>query len=128
VELGFRPTNVLTMRVDLPPADYPDVGKMKALYSRVLSGLEGQPGVEAAGIVNWRPLGGTKISGDFGVEGVTVPLDRPQADKVAVSPGYFRAMGVRLLRGREFNERDDERGVPVVIVSRTIAERLWPGR
>jgi predicted permease len=116
------------MRVDLPQADYPDVGKMKALYSRVLSGLEGRPGVEAAGIVNWRPLGGMKLSGDFGVEGPAVPPDRPQADKVAVSPGYFRAMGVRLLRGREFDERDDERGVPVVIVSRTIAERLWPGR
>jgi putative ABC transport system permease protein len=128
VELGFRPTNVLTMTVDLPEADYPDAGRMKALYGRILAGLEGRPGIEAAGIVNWRPLGQMKISGDFRGEGVAVPPDIAIADKVTVSPGYFRAMGVRLLRGREFDARDDERGAPVAIVSRTVAERLWPGR
>jgi putative ABC transport system permease protein len=83
----------------------------------MLDRLSALPGVTAAGAVNWRPLGGFLIQGDFQIEGGPADL----ADKPTVSPGYFHAMGIRLLRGRDFTGRDNSSGAGVAIVSRSVA-------
>jgi predicted permease len=126
VELGFVPANVLTMTVDLPASTYPGAAQMTALHDRVLEGLVASPVVAAAGAVNWRPFGTMLVSGDFGVEdGPDLPSGY-WADKLAVSPDYFPAMGIRVLHGRTFTDADRAGAPGVVIVSRSLADRFWP--
>jgi predicted permease len=127
VELGFVPANVLTMTVDLPPSRYPGAAEMQALHSRVLERLTASPVAEAAGAVNWRPFGLMILSGDFTVEDGPALPSGYWADKLAVSPDYFHAMGIRVLRGRVFTAADRAGAPGVVIVSRSVADRFWPG-
>jgi predicted permease len=127
VELGFVPSNVYSMTVDLPVSDYGDVAAMHALYDRVLDGLAHRPAIEAAGVVNWMPMGAMSITGSLRVEG------RPDGPgftvtKLAVSENYFLAMRIPLLSGRTFSAADDEGAPGVLVISRSVAERLWPGQ
>src|SRR5205814_141833 len=128
VDPGFHPENVMTMTLDLPDSVYSTAAQMQAFHERTLSRLSSLPGVIAAGAVNWRPLGGALIVGTFRINQDGNP--RPpgfMVDKPCVSPGYFRALGIRLLRGRDFTARDNATAPGVVIVTRSVAERLWPG-
>jgi predicted permease len=125
VELGFDPTNVLSMTVDLPSARYHTAREIHDVYARVLAGLSRIPDA-TAGLVNWRPFGLMVISGDFQAEGGAPLPPGYAANKMVVSAGYFRAMGIPLRRGREFHDSDDARSPGVVIVSHSVAERLWP--
>jgi putative ABC transport system permease protein len=126
VDPGFRPDNVVTLTVDLPDRPYSGAQKLQAFHTAMLDRLSGLPGVTAAGAVNWRPLGQAVIRSDFQVEGgPAVPGDFTP-DKLAVSPGYFRAMGIRLLRGRDFTGRDNSASAGVAIVSRTVVRMLSP--
>jgi len=81
----------------------------------------------AAGAVNWSPLGGLLTKGDFRLEGGRPLPPEYMADKLCVSPAYFRAMGIRLLRGRVFTERDSASAPGVAMVSQSVAKTLWPG-
>jgi putative ABC transport system permease protein len=72
--------------------------------------------------VNWRPLGNMHLHGDFQIEGRGDPGF--SVDKPTVSGGYFRGMGIRLLRGRDFDARDNASGERVAIVSRTVAKTI----
>jgi putative ABC transport system permease protein len=127
VKPGFEPENVMTMTVDLPESAYRTAAQMRAFHTRTLESLSNLPGVLAAGAVNWRPLGNELTMGDFQVEGGQPLPPGYMVDKPCVSPGYFRAMGIRLLRGREFAEGDDSTAPGVVIVSQSVARSLWPG-
>ena len=125
VNPGFGVERVLAADVDLPPQSYAQPEARAHFYERVLRELQSTPGVEAAGWVNLLPL-----EGQGSVTGISRPgaLDRPNenvhANYRAVSPDYFRAMGIPLLEGRFFNEND--RGKKVVMVSKGLADRLWP--
>jgi predicted permease len=128
VELGFNPDKTLTMNVALPAARYPTVTQMKAFYGEILTRTRAVPGVISAGIANAVPLGGgVRIYGDFKVEGQPEVRDL-FASKVAVSPDYFRTIGVQLLKGRSFAESDDAEAPGVVIVSERLARHLWPNQ
>jgi predicted permease len=136
VDPGFRPENVLTMSVDLPGMNnfrfgpgqgslYQTVGEIQAFHARVLDKLASLPGVVSAGAVNWLPLQPWLIRGSFHLEN-----GQPQrfvVDKPVVSPDYFRAMGIRLLAGRGFTDRDNNSAPGVAIVSQVVARRVWPG-
>jgi len=127
VNPGFQAADVLTISVELPDATYQSAPQMQDFHTRMLSKLSGIPGVIAAGAVNWSPLGGNLTKGDFQLEGGRkLPRDY-MADKLCVSPWYFRAMGIRLLRGRVFTERDAANSAAVVLVSQSVARTLWPG-
>jgi predicted permease len=82
--------------------------------------------VASAGAVNWMPLGQLVMRGDVRVEGSRQVPDF-LVTKAAISPGYLRAMGIRLARGRDVSERDVMGGPRVVLVSEAAARRLWPG-
>src|SRR5688572_21481442 len=91
--------------------------------------VDAHPGVVAAGAVLNLPLGGGSMNGDFAIEGRPRfrPADAPAAEKHIVTPGYFRAMRVRLVRGRLFTAQDREDARQVAIVNESIAKRFWPG-
>jgi putative ABC transport system permease protein len=125
VNPGFAPHSVMTMTVDLPDSTYQTASQMQVFHARTLAQLSRLPGVLGAGAVDWIPLGGDLAMGDFQVEG---GLRRRGfiVDKPCVSPGYFAAMGIRLLRGREFTEHDNGAAPGVVVVSDSAARTLWP--
>ncbi len=127
VDPGFRPENVLTMTVDLPDSVYHTALEMRTFHERALAKLSALPDAVAAAAVNFMPLAGPLIMGDFHLEGGRPMPPKYIVDKPCVSPGYFRAMGIRLLRGREFTDRDNDAAPGVVILSQSVAKRLWPG-
>lgn len=127
VNPGFLPHSLLTITVDLPDSTYRTPAQMRAFHARTLDELSRLPAVSASGAVNLLPLGGFLTMGTFQVEG----RERPpgfMVDKPCISPGYFKAMGMRLLSGREFTEADNETAPGVVVVSQSVARTLWPGQ
>jgi predicted permease len=125
VNPGFAPGNVMIMTVDLPDSTYRTAEQNRAFHSRMLAELARLPGVAAAGAVNWTPLGEFLVQGDFHVEGGQPLPPGYLVDKPCVSAGYFRAMGIRLVRGREFADSDNDRSPGVAIVSQSVARSLW---
>jgi predicted permease len=126
VDPGFRPQSILTVDVTLPEGSYPTLTEMRAFSSAVLDGIARTPTVVAAGAVNLLPIGGPSLVGDFILEGAPRPRGFTAA-KPAVSPGYFRAMRIPLVHGRDFSERDTEQAPGVAIVTDSFARRAWPG-
>jgi predicted permease len=125
VDPGFHPENILTMTVDLPEASYKTASIMRDFHTRTIKGLSNLPGVLAAGAVNWLPLGPALIQGDFHLDGGRRLPQGYLVDKPAVSPDYFRVMGIRLLKGRGFTEQDHHDAPGVAVVSQSVAQTLW---
>jgi putative ABC transport system permease protein len=127
-DLGFRPENVLTMRISLPPGRYPETARVHAFYDRLVERVEGVPGVEAVGLNNLLPVQMTHTNMDFTVEGI--PNDRPGYEPFAehrtVNPDFFRALGVPIVAGRSFTAADNRWGSGVIIVSKAAAAAYWP--
>ncbi|HET7217530.1 MAG TPA: ABC transporter permease [Vicinamibacterales bacterium] len=126
VPLGFSPDRVMTMTIDLPTSRYATAADTTMFHSRVLQALAEMPGVQSAAAVNWLPLGKMVIFGDVQAEDRPDLIGQYNATKVAISPRYFETMGIRLLRGRAFTDADGAGGPPVLIVSESVARRLWP--
>jgi putative ABC transport system permease protein len=127
VDTGYRADHVVTMTVNLSSVAYPDAPRIRLFHSRVLDRLRQIPGVAAAASVSFRPMQGVGVMGDFVVDGATPFPHGFTVDKPTVSAGYFGAMGIRVLRGREFSPRDDDTARGVVVVSESVARKLWPG-
>jgi putative ABC transport system permease protein len=122
VNLGFAAENVLT--VDLARTK----GGEDAFYREVLERLSALPRVRAAGAINFKPLYGAPAWGqDITIEGrpPRAPNDFIYAGHRSVSLGYFRAMGIPVLKGRSFVATDWDKSVAVI--SETMARRYWPG-
>ena len=123
---GYDGAHVTTVAVDLPSVRYPDVPQQRAFHSELLDRLAHIPGIRSAAAVSFAPMATVGVMGDFVVEGAT-PLPKGYSvDKTLVSPGYFAAIGVRLLRGRDFAATDDALAPGAVIVSETVARKIWP--
>jgi putative ABC transport system permease protein len=131
VDPGFRPERVLTARLDLPDSKYHGPERQAAFYRQALERIESLPGVRAAGVVNDLPLSGSRSGRSFDIEGRKTDSEpgamTPQADYRKVSPGYFRAMGMRLLSGRGFDEHDDADAPGVAVINETCARRFFAG-
>jgi putative ABC transport system permease protein len=127
VDPGFRPENVLSMSIALPPARYSQDQKLIAFFDDLTGRLRNLPATVAAGAIVNLPLGNGGMNGDFQIEGRTFPRNQePIAEKYIVTPDYFRAMGVSLLRGRLFTEQDGRHGQNVIIISDSVARKFWP--
>ncbi|HWO01797.1 MAG TPA: ABC transporter permease, partial [Blastocatellia bacterium] len=128
-DLGFNPDKLLTMRIQLPGSKYREGKQIANFYQQLLQRLEAVPGVQSAGAISSVFLTDTPSSTGFTIEGrpapvgaesIEVPLD-------SVSPSYFRVMGIPLLAGREFDDRDVDGAEPVAIINQTFANRFFSG-
>jgi len=129
VELGFRPERLLTFTLALPRTRYPDEHASRAFYQRLLERLEAMPGVQSAAVAVSLPPDRVTVTDNFTAEGQQYDIGQsaPVGTLMVASASYFRTLGIPLLAGRLFDDRDRPGGERVVIVSRTLAERYYPG-
>jgi putative ABC transport system permease protein len=130
VSPGFRPDETLSLQLSLPPQTYGSRDALVQFNDALANRLKSIPDVERAGLVSLLPLSGLLSTIDiaFPDRPVPPPDEVPQAHFRVASPEYFDAAGIRILEGRAFNDSDRETSLPVAVVSRTFAERHWPGR
>ena len=130
VDPGFRPEGVLTMRVALPDAVYSKPEQVRGFYSELLDRVQRLPGVQSAGAVSALPLSGEGGSGTTTIDTQSVPLEdtTPEADQRVVTPDYFKAMGISLVRGRASRPATPMRAPPVAIVDESLAQTYWPNQ
>jgi putative ABC transport system permease protein len=126
VTLGFDPKNVVTMRLSLPEARY-SLGRTATFYQQLQEQVRSLPGVAAVAIVNQLPLSNTSANSSLEVEGRPAGTDINVADSQIISPDYFRAMGIPLVRGRFLSEADTRPAPMSVMVNQTLARKVWPG-
>ncbi|HSA54322.1 MAG TPA: ABC transporter permease [Gemmatimonadaceae bacterium] len=130
VDTGFDSRDVLTVQLALPRARYDSASKIVAFHARVREQLATIPGVAAVGGADPLPMSGSGWSGSMYVEDLRVPPEQAEqhAEYAVALPGYFRAMGIPLLEGRDFTDAD-RRGAPLtVIVDERLAAKYWPGQ
>lgn len=125
---GFKPDNLLTARVFLNADDYPGPQQKAAFFQQALQQLETIPGVQSVGATTTLPLSGANMTFKFSVDG---QVAKASAEKVpaqyrAISPNYFRTMGVALIQGREFTDNDQSNAPGVVVINETLARRAFP--
>jgi len=129
LDLGFRPDNLLTMKMVLPESKYSQYHTRVAFADEVLQRVRALPGVISAGTTTNVPLE-REIAYDavFSVEGR--PPANPNAVPITsnriVSPNYLETLGVTLIKGRLIDENDRAEGLPVVVVSQQFARQAWP--
>jgi putative ABC transport system permease protein len=126
INTGLRPENVLTFNASLPEIKYKPDDKSR-FYVDLKSRLESIPGVQAASTIYPLPLSGEFFSISFEIEGRPMaPKDHPNGDFFTTGVGYFRAMGIPLIKGRDFDDRDKHGSTPVMIITETFARQYFP--
>ncbi|HEV8150316.1 MAG TPA: ABC transporter permease, partial [Gemmatimonadales bacterium] len=130
VELGFDPERILTARINLPPLNYQVDAKAVGLVQQLEERVRALPGVVNAGTMGWTPVVGGGGSWSILLDGRVVKdiAQSPSADPQQVTPGYFRTLGVQILRGRAFTEQDRDGAPPVAIINEAMAKQHWPGQ
>ena len=127
LDLGFDPDGVVVASF-APMLQGYDARRAETLYHDLLSGIRAHPDTVAAGLASHLPLSVEVAYDRVAPLGAERPGERwPRVDSALVGPGYFEAMGIRMVRGRSFRDRDDAVSPPVVVVNESLAERLWPG-
>jgi putative ABC transport system permease protein len=127
VDPGFDPNNVLSLSVSLPESKYPEDAQQRAFFDQAEQRIRRLPGVVAVGSTTTPALTGYTWTSDATIDG-RPPEDYPREIRhKVITPDYFRAMGVTLLKGRFFNESDNDKSQPVTIVNATLARRHFPG-
>jgi predicted permease len=128
-DAGFRPQRVLTASISLPFESYRDGAQIRRFQDQLLTGLRSIPGVQFAGLGTDLPWTGyDENAGGFTVEGRSAEYnDKTTARYHAASPDYFRTMGIPLLSGRFFTDRDNKDAPNVIVVNEAMAKRYWPG-
>jgi len=126
---GFDPNNALTLSVDLGLQGY-DRAKGENFYRQMRACVLALPGVTAAGFVARLPLGLDNSSTEAAPIGQAQPRQEDMSSSFyeSVSPGYFAAIGIPLVAGRDFAESDMEKSPGVAIVNETLARKFWPGQ
>jgi len=127
VDTGFSSQQVLTARLTPAGPNYRTNADSMRFYNQVIEKLSNVPGVEAAGIINTLPLDKGPTSG-FRVEGrpVTTPDKWPSVNYRVVSANYFNALGIPVMQGRAYTDRDDGNAPRVMIVNQKLARDIFP--
>lgn len=128
IDPGFDAAHVLAVNLALPPQRYDDASRA-IFFDRLMERLRAVPGVRAAGATDVDPFSGWNLMSDVTPEdraATTPPTGYMAAGWRSITPGFFAAMGVPILRGRAFASADTRGGPPVAIVSRRLAQALWP--
>ena len=129
VPSGISGEKVLTLSITIPKWKYPTDEAEFAYRDELLRRMRSLPGVVAAGAGKSLPLSGGGEAYRIRLPGEKDPsaLIQPAAGTIIVTPGYFEALGIPILRGRSFTDRDISTSVPVVLVNQALARQLWPG-
>ena len=129
VNPGFNAESALTLRVTLPVRTYPDSNAQHVFYTRVFEGLEALPQVTSVGGTSFLPLAGVGPGTSFWRADAPQPppTERPVVDARPVTPGYFKAMSIPLLAGRDVTAADTEDRPPVAVINETFARKIYPG-
>ncbi len=127
VDVGFRADSLLTMEYRLPQNKYPEGRQQWETHRRIVERVREVPGVRSATLVRALPFSGNGGTAEIEIVGQPAPEKPPRARANTADPAYFETMGIPLLRGRAFTDRDVESAPPVIVVSRALAERHWPG-
>jgi len=130
VDPGFTTQGVVTASVGVPQSRYRTDGDLRNLMNRALDSIGRLPGVAAAGATTNIPLAGNYSDSVITAEGYAMGPGEPVVSPLdlVVTPGYFQAMKIALVRGRYFDERDNENAPAVVIVDQQLAHHFWPNR
>jgi predicted permease len=129
MDLGFDPRHLVTLTLDTRYAGY-DEARSIAFYRDLERRVQDLPGVESAALSFSAPISYTRMADTVAIEGRPPALARelPLIFCNAVTPDYFRTVGMPLRRGRAFRESDDAAAPRVAIVNETMARNLWPGQ
>ncbi|MFQ5696446.1 MAG: ABC transporter permease, partial [Terriglobia bacterium] len=133
IDPGFDPRNLLTAQLSLPSSRYPENRQVMDFYSQLLKDVESLPGVSSAAAVRRLPLRGFGGDAVFDIEGRPPAQENleayggifPHLGYRPVTPDFFRTLGIRLLRGRVFDEFDREDAPLVAIINETMAQRIF---
>jgi putative ABC transport system permease protein len=127
VDPGFRADGAVMVDIALPDNKYDTDAKQSAFGTRVAEGLVAIPGVTSAGITRSMPFH-NDFQQTFKIKGTDfAPGEQPTLFYYSVSPGYFNAMGITLVRGRFFSDNDTATSQPIAIISETTARQFFPG-
>lgn len=127
VDPGLRPQNILTFDTVLPESRYP-TEKQAQFFQDLNKRLAVLPGVQSVSSIYPLPLSGDRFSISFQIEGRPVaPKDEPSADLFVTDSNYFTSMGIPIIKGRDFNDRDQHESPAVVIVTEAFAKQYFPG-
>jgi putative ABC transport system permease protein len=127
-DAGFEPRGLVTARVILSNSKYADLKRSDAFFNDVLNNIRVLPGVTSVGGATFIPYSGNNGHTNYAVDGrpAPVPGSIPFLSLNRVTPDYFSATGIALLRGRVFSEKDTADAAPVMIINQTTARRNWP--
>jgi predicted permease len=127
---GFIPGGVISAQLALPPAKYDQPAKRLAFTDAVLARIRALPGVTAAGLTDVLPFTGNNSQGSYSSPDIVVPpgSPAPHGQVRNVDPGYFKALGLTLIRGRLFTDGDTATTQKVVVVDKVLADKYWPGQ
>jgi putative ABC transport system permease protein len=128
VDPGLQTQQVFTAFVSLPAATYPRADDVKAFYDKLLPRLRSLPGVRGASTILPLPLSGSNMTTSFEIEERPVSKgQQPDSPARIAGVDYFQAMGIPLLRGRSFDERDQRNAKLVMLVNQRFADKFFPG-
>jgi putative ABC transport system permease protein len=127
VHPGFDPRNVISLSLGLPQLKYRAPQQVRDFYQQLLSRIGALPGVAAASAVTPLPLSGDTVACSFQIEGrPTVRGEYLNTHYRSIGLGYFRAMRIAVVKGRDFTARDDQNAPSVIIINETLARRFFP--
>jgi putative ABC transport system permease protein len=130
VDVGFKPTNLLTMQLSLTRTNYPKDEQRAVFFKQLIERIESLPGVQGAGAVSELPLSGQENDTFFNIEGKPAAAfgsTENDANIRGISPAYFQAISIPLQRGRFFDEHDALAAPKVVIVNESFVRQYLPG-
>ena len=129
VDPGFQPTGAVTGWIMLPGSTYPDAPAQQQFYTRAAANTASIPDVSCAGLVSALPFSGIANDTELRLQNPSGGASefRPHAELRVATPGYFCAIGLPIVAGRGFTERDETEAPLVALVNEETTRRLWPG-
>ena len=127
---GFSPQHLLTMQLSLPSVRYPKEQQVAEFYRQLLERLQAVPGVQAAGLSMSLPPNLLAMENPFRIasEPIVPGKQLHVAEEMTISPGYFRTLGVPLIRGRFFSDSDRNRKDQIVVINENMAKQFFPNQ
>lgn len=128
VDPGIETEGVLTFSLEVPSSWEPSAQSRLRFFEDIEGRLRSIPGVQRAARTSYLPVAGRGVGAWFNILDRPLPADQtpPAVPYRVVSPGYFRTLGIPLVRGRDLTERDGLEGSPAIVINQALADRYWP--